>query len=79
MKRIFDQQNENRSSEPSCPGRRTFVKGIAAMGAGAAAFPLLANKAETPFQAASDNGVPSGSTHAPLAARGVSGEFPAQC
>ena len=41
MKKISDQQNKNRNTEPSSPGRRTFVKGIAAMGAGVAAFPLL--------------------------------------
>jgi hypothetical protein len=70
MKRIFDQRNENRNSEPSSPGRRSFVKGIAAMGAGAAAFPLLANKAETPFQAAFDLGAASGSARAPLTFQG---------
>ena len=62
MKKGSGQQN--RSTEPSFPGRRTFVKGIAAMGAGVAAFPLFANTAEAQVPAASDNGIPSGSSRA---------------
>jgi len=34
MKKISDQQNKNGNTEPSSPECRTFVKGIAAMGAG---------------------------------------------
>ena len=61
MKRISDQQIENRSTEPSSPGRRTFVKTIGAVGAGAAAFSLLSNTVEAQAPAAPDNGMPSGS------------------
>jgi hypothetical protein len=53
MKNIFDQQT-NTLIEPSSPGRRTFVKGIAVIGAGAAAFPLLTTAAEA--KAPSANG-----------------------
>ena len=67
MKKISDQQNNNRNTEPSSPGRRTFVKGIAAMGAGVAAFPLLTNTAEAQAPAAPDNGIPSGSSRAEVA------------
>lgn len=45
MKQISDQQS-NSVVEPLSPGRRTFVKGIAVMGAGVAAFPLLTTTAE---------------------------------
>jgi pimeloyl-ACP methyl ester carboxylesterase len=65
MKRS-DQQNRNTKTEPSIPGRRTFIKGITAMGAGVAAFPLLTNAAETLPQAAPDNGSPSGSSRVEL-------------
>ena len=45
MKRISGQQSSG-NVDLSSPGRRTFVKGIAAMGAGVAAFPLLTTTAE---------------------------------
>jgi hypothetical protein len=64
MTKISDQQNKDRNTEPSSPGRRTFVKGIAAMGAGVAAFPLLTNTAEAEVPAAPDNGIPAGSSRA---------------
>jgi hypothetical protein len=64
MKKASDQQNKDRNTEPSSPGRRTFVKGIAAMGAGVAAFPLLTNTAEAQVPAAPDNGIPAGSSRA---------------
>ncbi len=51
MKTISDQQS-NSAVEPSSPGRRTFVKGMAAMGAGVAAFPLLTTTAEAKALAA---------------------------
>ena len=41
MKKISDQPRKNGNIEPSSPERRSFVKGIAAMGAGVGAFPLL--------------------------------------
>ena len=66
MKKISDQQNKNGNTAPSSPERRTFVKGIAAMGAGVAAFPLLTNMAETQVPAAPDNEIPSGSSRAAL-------------
>ena len=66
MKKISDQQNMNRNTEPSFPGRRTFVKGIAAMGAGVAAFPL-STTAGAQAPAAPDNGIPSGSSRAEVA------------
>ena len=39
MKKISDQLNKNGNTGPSSPERRSFVKGIAAMRAGVAAFP----------------------------------------
>jgi len=66
MKKISDQQNKNGDTEPSSPERRTFVKGIAAMGAGVAAFPLLTNTAEAQVPAAADSGIPSRSSRAAL-------------
>src|ERR1017187_2856661 len=62
MKRISDQQS-SRNVEPSSPGRRTFVKGIAAMGAGVAAFPLLTTTVEAKALAAG-NRFPSESSGA---------------
>jgi hypothetical protein len=62
MKKISDQPSKNRNTEPSSPERRTFVKGIAAMGAGVAAFPLLTNTAEGQVPAAPDSRIPSGSS-----------------
>ncbi len=67
MKKLSDRQNGDRNTEPPSPGRRTFVKGIAAMGAGVAAFPLLTNAAEAQAPAAPDNGTPSGSSNAAVA------------
>ena len=64
MKKVSDQQNKDRNTGPSSPGRRTFVKGIAAMGAGLAAFPLLTNTAEAQVPAAPGNGIPVGSSSA---------------
>ena len=64
MKKVSDQQNKDRSTEPPFPGRRTFVKGMAAMGAGVAAFPLLTNTAEAQAPASPDNGIPAGSSGA---------------
>jgi hypothetical protein len=60
-------ENKNRNTEPSSPGRRTFVKGIGAMGASVAAFPLLSNTVEAQAPAAPDNGIPSGSSRAKVA------------
>src|ERR1017187_8035937 len=65
--KISDQRDRNRNTEPSSPGRRSFVKGIAAMGAGVAAFPLLTNTADAQAPAASDNGIPSRSSRAEVA------------
>ena len=62
--KISDQQDRDRNTEPSSPGRRTFVKGIAAVGAGVAAFPLLTNTADAQVQAAPDKRIPSGSSRA---------------
>jgi pimeloyl-ACP methyl ester carboxylesterase len=67
MKKIFDQQNKNRKAEPASPERRAFVKGIAAMGAGVAAFPLLTSTAEAQAPAVPDSGIPSGSSRAEVA------------
>ena len=67
MKKISDQQNKNGDTEPSSPERRTFVKGIAAMGAGVAAFPLLTKAAKAQVPVAPDNGIPSGSSRAEVA------------
>src|ERR1700721_410198 len=68
MKKISDQKNKTGDTEPSSPERRTFVKGIAAMGAGVAAFPLFTNPAEAQVPAAADNGIPSGSSQAAIQA-----------
>jgi hypothetical protein len=62
--KISDQQNRNKNINPSSPGRRTFVKGIAAVGAGVAAFPLLTNTADAQVQTALDKRTPSGSSRA---------------
>ena len=62
--KISDQQNRNRNTAPSSIGRRTFVKGIAAVGAGVAAFPLLNNTADAQLQVATDKRIPSGSSRA---------------
>jgi pimeloyl-ACP methyl ester carboxylesterase len=70
VKKISDQQNRNGNTEPLFPGRpdrRTFVKGIAAMGAGVAAFPLLTNTAEAQVPVAPDNGIPAGSCRTQVA------------
>src|ERR1700722_15984328 len=67
MKKISDQPSKNRNTEPSSPERRTFVKGIAAMGAGVAAFPLLSNTAEAQVPSAHDNAAPSGTGRAEVA------------
>jgi pimeloyl-ACP methyl ester carboxylesterase len=67
MKQVTDQENSNRNIEPLSPGRRTFVKGIAAMGAGVATFPLLTNTADAQAAAAPDNGIASGSSGAAVA------------
>jgi hypothetical protein len=61
MKKMSDLQN-NRNIEPPSPGRRTFVKGIAAIGAGVATFPLMTTPAEAKILAAADNSIPSQST-----------------
>ena len=66
MKKISDQQNKNKNTEPLFPDRRSFVKGITAMGVGVAAFPLLNNAAEAQVPDAPDNGVP-GSNRAEVA------------
>lgn len=71
---MSDQQNRNRVTEPSSPERRIFVKGIAAMGAGVAAFPLLTNTAEAQVPLAPDNGVSAGSSRAEVALQ-VAGTF----
>ncbi len=74
--KISDQQDRDRITEPSSPGRRTFVKGIAAVGAGVAAFPLLTNAADAQVQAVLDKRTLSGSSRgevelqAPLAFHG---------
>jgi pimeloyl-ACP methyl ester carboxylesterase len=67
MKKISDEQNKNGNTEPSSAARRTFVKGIAAMGAGVAAFPLLTNPAEAQVPVAPDNGIPSEASRAEVA------------
>jgi pimeloyl-ACP methyl ester carboxylesterase len=67
LKKISREQNNSWNTEPSSPGRRTFVKGIAAMGAGVAAFPLLTNTAEAQVPAAHDNAIPSGPGRADVA------------
>ena len=67
MKKTSREQNNNWKTEPLSPGRRTFVKGIAAMGAGVAAFPLLSNTAEAQVPSAHDNAIPSGPNGADVA------------
>jgi hypothetical protein len=66
MKKMSVQLRKNGNIEPSSPERRTFVKGIAAMGAGIAAFPLLTNTAEAEVPAAPDGEIPSGPSGAAL-------------
>jgi len=69
MKKMSREQN-NRNTELSSPGRRTLVKGIAAMGAWVAAFPLLTNTAEAQVPPAPDSGISSGSSRAEVALQG---------
>jgi pimeloyl-ACP methyl ester carboxylesterase len=64
MKKTSEQPCKKGNTEPSSLERRTFVKGVAAMGAGVAAFPLFTNPAEAQVPAAPDNGIPSGSSRA---------------
>ncbi|MGC1462540.1 MAG: twin-arginine translocation signal domain-containing protein [Terracidiphilus sp.] len=66
MKKMSDLQ-DNRNIEPPSPGRRTFVKGIAAIGAGVATFPLMTTPAEAKTLAAADNPNPSQSNGAEVA------------
>ncbi len=68
MKKISREQN-NKNTEPSSLARRTFVKGIAAIGAGVAAFPLLTDTGAAQASAATDNGIPSGSSKDEVALR----------
>ena len=72
MKKMSAQPRKSGNAKPSSPARRSFVKGIAAMGAGVAAFPLLTITAEAQVPAASDNGIPSGSSGAALRSPRVS-------
>lgn len=67
MNKISDRQIRNGNTEPQSPGRRTFVKGVAAMGAGVAAFPLLTNRAEAQASATPGNGLASGSSRTAVA------------
>jgi hypothetical protein len=69
MKKVSDQQNKDRNTEPSSPGRRSFVKGIAAMGAGVATFPLLTNTAEAAVPATPDSGILAGPSRPSRATR----------
>jgi pimeloyl-ACP methyl ester carboxylesterase len=61
---LSDQQNRIRDSEPSSPGRRTFVKSIAALGAGVAALPLVTDTADAQVLSATDESIPVGSSRA---------------
>jgi len=61
------EQNDYGNTKPSSQGRRTFVKSIAAMGAGVAAFPLLSHTAEAQTQAAPGNAISSGPSRAEVA------------
>lgn len=76
MNTISDRRDKKLNAEPSSPDRRTFVKGIAAIGAGVVALPLLTNTAEAQSPAAPDNSVSSGpgrtetALHAPLSFQG---------
>jgi pimeloyl-ACP methyl ester carboxylesterase len=74
MKRISDQQSSN--VEPSSPGRRIFVKGIAAVGAGVATFPLLTTTAEAKALAAGNRfpSESSGAVGAPQASQAFQGD-----
>ncbi len=67
MKKMSRDQDNTKNIEPSSPGRRTFVKAIAAMGAGVAALPLLTNTAEAQAPAAPDGRILSGSSRADVA------------
>ena len=67
---MSDEFDAKANTELSSPERRTFVKGIAAIGAGVAAFPLLAEIAESQVPESHDNEMSSGSSQASLAFRG---------
>jgi len=55
MKKITYKQSRNGRGEPSSRGRRTFVKGIAAVGAGVAAFPFMTRSTEAHGSATGDS------------------------
>jgi hypothetical protein len=67
MKKIARLRNKIRNTEPLSPGRRTFVKSIATMGAGVAAFPLLTHTAKAQAPVAPENGLSSESSRAGVA------------
>src|SRR3954453_22237112 len=66
MKKMSAQPRKNGNIEPSSPARRTFVKGIAAIGAGVAAFPLSTNMADAQVPTTPDSGILSGPSRAAL-------------
>lgn len=67
MKRIYREQRNNRDTEPSSLGRRSFIKGITVAGAGVVALPLLSKAAEAQPPLAADDGSPSGSSRTEFA------------
>ena len=71
MKKISRAQIKNGNTEPSSLGRRTFIKGITAMGAGVVALPLLTNETEAQPPGAPDNGFLSGSSRTEFARQGT--------
>jgi hypothetical protein len=68
--KILDEQNKNRNSESSSLGRRTFIKGMTAMGVGVAALPLLTSEAKAQPPTAPVNGSPSGANRTEFAHQG---------
>jgi pimeloyl-ACP methyl ester carboxylesterase len=67
MKNASSEQYNNENTEPSSPGRRTFVKGIAAVGAGVATFPLLTKTTDAQAPTSPDPRILSGSSTADVA------------
>ncbi len=76
MKKTSEQQTRSGRGEPSSRGRRRFVKGMAAVGAGIAAFPLMTSSTEAYGPAATDSEIlsrpnrPEAASDVPLAFQG---------
>ena len=68
----IDQPDQAGSTEPLSPGRRTFVKGIATVGAGIAAFPVVGEELKPKFRPHPTQAFPAGAAEPRMASsRGI--------